>query len=46
MAHANLVFNPLLLEGWVVAVVLGGVGVELWGIKFRNSVNDGQLLVW
>jgi hypothetical protein len=46
MAHVNLVFNPLLLEGWVVAVVLGGVGVELGGIKFCNSSSDGQLLVW
>jgi hypothetical protein len=25
---------------------MGGVGVGLGGIKFRNSGNDGQLLVW
>jgi hypothetical protein len=30
----------------VVAVVVSGVGVGLGGIKFRNSGNDGQLLVW
>jgi hypothetical protein len=30
----------------VVAVVISGVGVGLGGIKFRNSGNDGQLLVW
>ena len=30
----------------MVAVVMGGVGVGLGGIKFRNSGNDGQLLVW
>jgi hypothetical protein len=30
----------------VVAVVMGGVGVGLGGIKFRNSGRDGQLLVW
>jgi hypothetical protein len=46
MAHANFFFNPLLLEGWVVTVVMGGVGVGLGGIKFCNSGNDGKLLVW
>jgi hypothetical protein len=30
----------------VVAVVMGGVGVGLGGIKFLNSGSDGQLLVW
>ena len=48
MEHVNLVFNTLLLEGWVVAVavVMVVVGVGLIGIKFCNSGNDGQLLVW
>ena len=27
-------------------MVVSGVGVGLGGIKFRNSGNDGQLLVW
>jgi hypothetical protein len=30
----------------VVAVVMGGVGVGLGGIKSCNSNSDGQLLVW
>ena len=30
----------------MVAVVVSGVGVGLGGIKFCNSGNDGQLLVW
>ena len=45
IAHANLVLNPLLLEGVVVvvglAIVAGVAGVGLGGIKFRNSGRDG-----